>query len=53
MLVLGARPFGVPMKMMLGRGDFLGLAVFGVDAKYARLLMIEPHEGLMSLQGTP
>ena len=53
MLVLGARPLWVPMKMMFGRSDFLGLEVFGVDAKDARLLMIEPHDGLMSLHGTP
>lgn len=53
MVVLGAGSLRVPMKMMLRRRDLLGLELFGVHAKDTRLLMVEPHDGLMSLHGTP
>ena len=49
--VLGSRALGVPMKVMLRRGDRFSLELFRVDAKDARFLMIEPHDGLMSLHG--
>ncbi len=40
-LLLGAGAFWVPMKMMLGRGDRLGLELFCVEPKNARFLMVE------------
>jgi len=49
--MLGGRVLGVPMKVMLRRSDGLCLKLFCVDAKDARFLMIEPHDGLMSLHG--
>ena len=47
-LVLRRRAFGMPMEMVLGRGDRFRLELFCVEAKNARLLMVEPYDGLMS-----
>lgn len=51
MRVLGGWAFGVSMKMMFRGGDRLGLEPLCVDAEDARLLMVEPNDGLMSLHG--
>jgi hypothetical protein len=53
MVMLGAGPFRMPMKMMFWCSHVLGLELFLVDAKDARLLMVEPYDGLMSLHGRP
>jgi len=52
-LMLGGGTFRVAMQMVLRRRDRLGLKFFCVDAEDARLLMVEPHDGLMSLHGQP
>ena len=39
------------MDMVLGRSDRLGLELFCVDAEDAGLLMVDPHDRLMSVHG--
>jgi hypothetical protein len=52
-LVFGRGAFGVSVKMMFRRGDRFCLELFCVDAEDARLLMVEPHDCLMSDHDEP
>jgi hypothetical protein len=48
-LVLGGWAFWVPVDMMFGRGDLLGLKLFCIDAENARFLMVQPNDGVVSV----
>jgi hypothetical protein len=48
-VVLGRRPLGVTVEVMLRGSDGLLLELLGIDAEDARLLVVQPHDGLMSI----